>query len=92
MAQSRLSSRCARHLIMSTEHKGVHDYLDDPRNADILVSVNGALKRREEAEPETRRREGAFVSLTSLFVRSLYGRYARWPRKHTHDVAHGNKV
>jgi branched-chain amino acid aminotransferase len=34
---------------MSTEHKGVHDYLDDPRNADILVSVNGALKRREEA-------------------------------------------
>ncbi len=34
---------------MSTEHKGVHDYLDDPRNADILVSVNGALKRRDEA-------------------------------------------
>jgi branched-chain amino acid aminotransferase len=34
---------------MSTEHKGVHDYLDDPRNADILVSVNGALKRRVAA-------------------------------------------
>jgi branched-chain amino acid aminotransferase len=34
---------------MSTEHKGVHDYLDDPRNADILISVNGALKRREDA-------------------------------------------
>lgn len=34
---------------MSTEHKGVHDYLDDPRNAEILVSVNGAMKRREEA-------------------------------------------
>lgn len=34
---------------MSTEHKGVHDYLDDPRNAEILVSVNGTLKRREEA-------------------------------------------
>jgi branched-chain amino acid aminotransferase len=28
---------------------GVHDYLDDPRNADVLISVNGALKRREEA-------------------------------------------
>ncbi len=28
---------------------GVHDYLDDPRNADILISVNGALKKREEA-------------------------------------------
>jgi branched-chain amino acid aminotransferase len=34
---------------MSTEHRGVHDYLDDPRNADILVSVNGELKRRNEA-------------------------------------------
>lgn len=34
---------------MSTEHHGVHDYLDDPRNADILISVNGALKRRDEA-------------------------------------------
>ncbi|MES1201964.1 MAG: aminotransferase class IV [Pseudomonadota bacterium] len=32
-----------------TEHQGVHDYLDDPRNADILISVNGALKRRDEA-------------------------------------------
>jgi len=28
---------------------GVHDYLDDPRNAAILISVNGSLKRREEA-------------------------------------------
>ena len=28
---------------------GVHDYLDDPRNADILISVNGELKRREDA-------------------------------------------
>ncbi len=28
---------------------GVHDYVDDPRNADILISVNGALKKREEA-------------------------------------------
>ncbi|MDX2275781.1 MAG: aminotransferase class IV [Hyphomonadaceae bacterium] len=34
---------------MTTEHQGVHDYLDDPRNRDILISVNGALKRREEA-------------------------------------------
>lgn len=34
---------------MTTEHKGVHDYLDDPRNADVLISVNGALKRRDEA-------------------------------------------
>jgi branched-chain amino acid aminotransferase len=31
------------------EHRGVHDYLDDPRNADVLISVNGALKRRDEA-------------------------------------------
>lgn len=28
---------------------GVHDYLTDPRNADVLISVNGDLKRREEA-------------------------------------------
>ncbi len=34
---------------MSAEHQGVHDYLDDPRNADVLISVNGALKRRDEA-------------------------------------------
>jgi branched-chain amino acid aminotransferase len=31
------------------EPHGVHDYLTDPRNADVLISVNGALKRREEA-------------------------------------------
>lgn len=31
------------------DERGVHDYLADPRNADILISVNGALKRREEA-------------------------------------------
>ena len=36
-------------MAMTTEHKGVHDYLDDPRNADVLISVNGALKRRDEA-------------------------------------------
>jgi len=28
---------------------GVHDYLTDPRNADILISVNGELKKRDEA-------------------------------------------
>lgn len=28
---------------------GTHDYLDDPRNADILIDVNGAHKRRAEA-------------------------------------------
>lgn len=31
------------------EVHGVHDYVSDPRNADVLISVNGALKRREEA-------------------------------------------
>ncbi|WP_114954682.1 aminotransferase class IV [Sphingosinicella terrae] len=29
--------------------KGTHDTLPDPRNADILISVNGALKPRAEA-------------------------------------------
>ena len=28
---------------------GVHDYVADPRNADILISVNGELKKRDEA-------------------------------------------
>ncbi len=28
---------------------GTHDYLDDPRNADILIDINGVLKRRAEA-------------------------------------------
>ena len=31
------------------EVHGVHDYVSDPRNADVFISVNGALKRREEA-------------------------------------------
>lgn len=30
-------------------HHGVHDYAEDPRNADILISVNGELKPRDEA-------------------------------------------
>src|SRR4051795_1688426 len=33
---------------MSTAH-GAHDYTDDPRNAEILISVNGALVRRDQA-------------------------------------------
>ena len=31
-----------------TQH-GTHDYVDDPRNATVLVSVNGVLKPRTEA-------------------------------------------
>lgn len=34
---------------MVTDPHGVHDYSDDPRNADILVSVNGELKSRGQA-------------------------------------------
>lgn len=34
---------------MPIDHQGVHDYIEDPRNADVLISINGALKRREEA-------------------------------------------
>ncbi len=28
---------------------GTHEYVDDPRNADILININGDLKKREEA-------------------------------------------
>ncbi|MDJ0932015.1 hypothetical protein [Breoghania sp.] len=28
---------------------GTHEYQDDPRNADILISVNGDLVARDEA-------------------------------------------
>lgn len=34
---------------MLDEGHGVHDYPEDPRNADILISVNGELKHRDEA-------------------------------------------
>lgn len=34
---------------MIDEAHGVHDYVYDERNADILVSINGALKHRDEA-------------------------------------------
>ena len=29
--------------------KGTHDYLDDPRNADILININGELFPRQKA-------------------------------------------
>lgn len=32
-----------------TDHGTTHDALEDPRNADILIYVNGALKPRDEA-------------------------------------------
>lgn len=34
---------------MTDDPHGVHDYVEDPRNADILISVNGELKPRNEA-------------------------------------------
>lgn len=36
-------------MIEQEEGQGVHDYLADPRNAGVLISVNGALKKRNEA-------------------------------------------
>ena len=30
-------------------NQGTHDFADDPRNRDILISVNGTMKRRDEA-------------------------------------------
>lgn len=34
----------------SDDPHGVHDYLDDPRNADILISINGDLFPRDDAK------------------------------------------
>ncbi len=34
---------------MEDEPHGVHDFVYDPRNADVLVSINGELKHRDEA-------------------------------------------
>ncbi|MGY6662740.1 MAG: aminotransferase class IV [Glycocaulis sp.] len=34
---------------MTNTSKGTHEYVDDPRNADILISVNGELFPREKA-------------------------------------------
>lgn len=36
-------------MIEQEDAHGVHDYLSDPRNADVLISVNGDLKKRGEA-------------------------------------------
>ena len=29
---------------------GTHDYLDDPRNSEILISINGAMVSRDDAK------------------------------------------
>ncbi len=29
---------------------GTHDYLDDPRNGDILISINGEMYPRDDAK------------------------------------------
>ena len=29
---------------------GTHDYLDDPRNTEILISINGAIMSRDDAK------------------------------------------
>lgn len=34
---------------MTEQHTGTHEYADDARNADVLVSVNGRLTPRDEA-------------------------------------------
>src|SRR5690606_2326066 len=36
-------------MIEQEDAHGVHDYLDDARNQDVLISVNGDLKKRGEA-------------------------------------------
>ena len=33
----------------SSEHMGVHDYVEDPRNQSILISINGDLIPRQQA-------------------------------------------
>ena len=35
--------------MIEEEAHGVHDYVADPRNADVLISVNGDMKHRDEA-------------------------------------------
>ena len=34
---------------MNAMNQGTHDFHDDPRNRDILIYVNGAMKKRDEA-------------------------------------------
>ncbi|MCS5604919.1 MAG: aminotransferase class IV, partial [Alphaproteobacteria bacterium] len=29
---------------------GTHDYLDDPRNSEILISINGVMVSRDDAK------------------------------------------
>ncbi|MEQ8558459.1 MAG: aminotransferase class IV [Henriciella sp.] len=36
-------------MALEDEPHGVHDFVYDPRNADVLISVNGELKHRDEA-------------------------------------------
>ncbi|PKP80333.1 MAG: aminotransferase class IV [Alphaproteobacteria bacterium HGW-Alphaproteobacteria-18] len=36
-------------MIEQEDAHGVHDFVSDPRNADVLISVNGELKKRNEA-------------------------------------------
>ena len=35
---------------MNKESKGTHDYLDDPRNSEVLVYVNGDFVPRQDAK------------------------------------------
>tara|TARA_R110000787_G_scaffold3532_13_gene13601 strand:- start:19264 stop:20193 length:930 start_codon:yes stop_codon:yes gene_type:complete len=35
--------------VIEEEAHGVHDYVADPRNADVLISVNGEMKHRDAA-------------------------------------------
>lgn len=37
------------HTAVMSDHHGTHEYVDDPRNATILISVNGVLRPRPEA-------------------------------------------
>ncbi|MFN4183265.1 MAG: aminotransferase class IV [Hyphomonas sp.] len=36
-------------MIEQEDAHGVHDFVSDPRNTDVLISVNGELKKRNEA-------------------------------------------
>lgn len=49
MEQAHETSSTGSTVTPAEPSAGVHDHEDDPRNADVLVYVNGELKRREEA-------------------------------------------
>src|SRR5262245_11601487 len=34
---------------MTAQHTGTHEYVDDDRNAEVLISVNGEVKQRADA-------------------------------------------